>query len=912
MPESENKEEINFDFKKVKNFFSDKRVRWAITAIVLLVIIITATSIRLSNLPQLVDHTTGNYTLSDPDALYWLRLEQHLLQTGNLNGIDSMRYPSLNASYSHEMLVYVIVDAYKILSSFTHNVTIQLVDAVYPAYAFALMSIIFFFLVYVLTKSKSAAILATAFLAYSPAFLFRTITGVSGHEALGMVFLFSVFLSFVLALKNFHKSWKHTILWGILVGFLISCSFASWGGTINFIFLILPIALFIYYLFNVEKENLKEKQKFAAFYLTFVATSILGTLLVHLKPSDLYPSFMTTSGILIPAVLVFVIVDTLFDYVKGVKKSKFRLLISLAATIVVGILGLEILGKGGFSTISSIYQSLIHPLGVGRVGLTVAYFAQPYLTDFQAQTLLPFFWLFLLGMGIVCIEIVKGVKSAKHRIYLSVAGMAAIIGILFSRYSSSGVLNGVSFLSQAIYFLGFAILIACLIWIYRKDKHKLDDNLIFIFAWMFIMLITVRAAARTIFMVVPFMAFAGAYLVVRTASYTKKAKGHDRFYVVGALFLLSLVISFVYLFGNPITGNSGAYYQSSVQAAQTGPLMNDQWQNAMAWVRNNTAPGSVFSSWWDYGYLLQTAGDRPTVLDGGNSNTYWDHLMGRYVLTTPNPDTALAFWKAQNVSYFLMDFSDFGKYAAFSSIGSDASGIDRYSAPTIMAADSSKDYASSNNTMTRVFQGATFVDQDISYGGTFLPGPSSQGGQVSGYNSYVIGVTIQYARINNGTSIILSQPSAVFQYNSQQYILPMRYTYYNGQIIDYGSGINATFMIIPSINTQSNGQISIDPIGAGIYLSPKVQQSLYARLYLMGDPYNQYPTLSVGDIEENDIVSQLNARGANIKEFAYYQGQLLAPLEIWKVNYPSSILNLPQFRQPSGEYAGLDNLTLTS
>lgn len=404
------------------------------------------------------------------------------------------------------------------------------------------------------------------------------------------------------------------------------------------------------------------------------------------------------------------------------------------------------------------------------------------------------------------------------------------------------------------------------------------------------------------------MALAGAYLVVKTAEYTKKAKGHERVYITGGLLIIALLLSFVYLAGNPLTQSAGSYVLSSQQATQVGSLLNDQWENAMAWVRNDTPIGSVFLHWWDYGYILQTIGLRPTVLDGGNYDSYWDHLMGRYVLTTPNPNTAFAFMKSQNVSYLLIDFTDFGKYSAFSSIGSDASGIDRLASPTVMAADPSQDYNTGNGTL-RAYAGETFVDQDIVYQGTFLPGPSSSNGQVSGYGSYVIGATITYLQTNG--SIGIQQPQAVFYYNNQRYALPMRYVYYNNTMEDFGSGINATFMIIPSLNVSQNGQVQVDPIGAGIYLSPKVQQTLYARLYLMNDPYKQYTTFSLANIQENNIVTELRSHGINVGDFLYYQGNLLAPLKIWKTTYPSDILNLPQFRQPNGTYADLDNLTLT-
>ncbi|HTZ41676.1 MAG TPA: hypothetical protein VMC07_00510, partial [Candidatus Omnitrophota bacterium] len=592
-----------------------------------------------------------------------------------------------------------------------------------------------------------------------------------------------------------------------------------------------------------------------------------------------------------------------------VKKTKFRLFVSAAVTILLGILGLEIISGTGFNLIGKVYTLLIHPIGATRIGQTVAYYAQPYLDSFISQVSSPLFYIFLLGSALVCIEMIKKVKILKHRIYLGILEIAAVMGILFSRYSSGSVLDGVNFLSQVIYFLGFAILISCLLWIYYKDRHKIDESILFLFSWMIIMLITVRAAQRTIFIVVTFIVIVGAYFIVRAGELIGKLKGKDIRYVIGILFILSLILSFGYLFGNPFTGSSGAVSTSYAQAQQTGPLMNDQWQNAMAWVRNDTPQDAVFLHWWDYGYILQTVGLRTTVLDGGNFNSYWDHLMGRYVLTTPNPDTALSFMKSHNVSYLLIDFSDLGKYSAYSIIGSDSSGIDRYASPPTLESDSTKDYQTANGTM-RIYQGSTFVDQDISYNGLFLPGPSSEDGQVSTYNSYFVGIAMQYKNANS-SAIVIEQPSGIFQYNGQQYVVPLRYVYYNGHIIDYNNGINATFMIIPSISSGQNGGISIDPLGGGIYLSPKVQESLFAQLYLMNDPYHQYSTLSKGDFEDNYIINSLKTQNANVGEFALYQGQLLAPLKIWKVDYPSNIKFNAEFLKPSGTYGDLDNLTFT-
>ena len=96
-----------------------------------------------------------------------------------------------------------------------------------------------------------------------------------------------------------------------------------------------------------------------------------------------------------------------------------------------------------------------------------------------------------------------------------------------------------------------------------------------------------------------------------------------------------------------VIGSAQILYTSfnltKTQAKYTGPSANSQWQNSMAWVRNNTDEGSLFVHWWDYGYWVQYLGERPTIADGGHGNSFWDHLIGRYVLTTAKPEAALSF-----------------------------------------------------------------------------------------------------------------------------------------------------------------------------------------------------------------------------------------------------------------------------
>ena len=580
---------------------------------------------------------------------------------------------------------------------------------------------------------------------------------------------------------------------------------------------------------------------------------------------------------------------------------------------------MKFMGKNIFEIVGGIYIQLLHPFGLGRTGLTVAENAQPYLTDWMGQNGQIIFWFFILGMIYFGIEIAKKIKTLRHSIYFSLSWTAAIIGILFSRISSSSTLNGTNFISEVVYVLGLGLFVGYFGWLYFNDRFKLNEELIFIFAWMIFMLISGRSAIRTIFAVTPFVCFAAAYFVVKTYAYLKNFKGEVSKYFFLAMMILAVILSFISLFVNvsPIskntdgsyafTSNPGSYQLVSMQAQYIGSSTNSQWQNAMAWVRNNTGIQDIFVHWWDYGYFVQTLGLRPTVTDGGHANGYWDHLTGRYLLTTPYPETALSFMKSQNVSYLLIDPSDLGKYGAYSKIGGDKNN-DRFSSPQVIVADGKQTIETSTG-IKKVYVGSTFVDEDINYNGTFLPGTSFDKYDLPTYRSYFLGVLMSSIPDKVGAQI--EQPIGVFSYKNKQYQLPVRYVYYEGQLIDFKSGINSTIRLIPTITQNSNGQINLDRLGAGIYLSKKVSEGLFARLYLMDDPFNQYPTIKIAHSEPEPVVKQLAAQGINLGDFIYFNG-LRAPLKIWKVEYPNNTLIRSEFVAENGGYGELDGLQFTA
>ncbi len=899
-----------------QKFFKSSKFQIALTVILFLLILFNSANIRLSSLPNLIDATTGDYTLSDPDALYFLRMAEVVVNTGSLEGVDNMRSPGANIHYIKEIMPYCIAYLYKGWTLFNKDISLNYVAAVSNVFFYGIGLVVFFFLVYVLTKSKTASLLASAFLAYSPAYLFRTMAGVPDHDALGMIGFFAILLSFVYAIKKHRTGFKQTTLWGIILGLFTGFTLAAWSGAVTFIFLIIPISFLLIYLFDDHYDNLKEKQKLISLYLGWIIFYLLSAMLFGFAFSDAFGKLLVAASLLVPGVIGLIIVDTVFIY--GFKNSKlvsskYRLLYSALIAAILGILALIVHYGSLAPFIEQVYTHLINPFGIasetgGRLGLTVSENQQPYAVDWISQTGKVLFYFFVFGIGIIGFQIAKEIKSNKHKLFFSFSWILAIIGLLFSRYSSSSIFNGDNFISRAVYILGFLIFIAYFAWLYFNDRFKIRPEIALMFAWMIVMLVVGRSAARTIFVATPFVCFAAVYFIMEIYAYTKRARDETLRYIAWTVVIVALLFSATFMFGNPFTKSLGTYQIVSSQAQSMGPVANDQWQSSMAWVRNNTGARDIFVHWWDYGYLVQTVGKRPSVSDGGHSaGDGGDHNVGRYLLTTPNPETALSYMKSWNVSYLLIDPTELGKYGAYSRIGGDKN-HDRYANPAVIVSDAKQTVETANSTK-RIYQGTTFVDADISYDNIFLPGTIFDKYQFAYPKSYFIGTIIEFGNNKNDSVNTIKQPQAVFVYNNKQFTLPVRYVYYNNRIIDFKTGINSTIMLIPLIQQTTTGKIQIDNLGAGIYMSERVQEGLFARLYLMNDPYNQYPTLTTAHFEDDQVVKALKAQGMDLGEFVYFQG-FRGPLKIWNVTYPDGTKTHAEFLENGiiKGYGGLDYL----
>ncbi len=867
--------------------------------LVLALIIWFSAFIRTRNLPALRDVTTGGWTLGpDLDPFLFLRWSKDIIFSGSLPAIDFMRNVPLGYPTESEFvfLPHLMALFHKLAIMFG-SVSIEHSAVLFPVFMFTLTVISFFLFVRKLFVAQTGAYAATLialvasfFLSVIPALLPRTIAGIPEKESAAFFFMFLAFFFFL-------HSWSAEkrvprFVYAILAGIATAGMGLIWGGVI-YIFITISLAFLIAFLL---KQVQGSKQ---LIFPVWLVTSLL--LVMPFSTRYSLPNLIVSESTSIPIAVCFLIMVNYLLFETRLRDkitTRFAKIppqfLSLIVTGILLVIGLVIIDGPGavIGKFTALIDKLINPFTQTRFNITVAENRMPYFNEWAGSfgphlfNIPITFWLFFIG-SIYLFWNMTQVFEKKARRYLTLAYIIFLFALIFSRIRPDGLLNGENFFSNLVYFSGMIILVGTFLYWYfayfkqsRLDELKsLDFGFLSLFSLFFLSVVSARGGVRLILVLVPPAAILASYLLVnlgRTAN--SKPQGWKVFtWIAFVIVLLGAFFAGVQ-FAKASIGTAHGYVPSSY---------TQQWQKAMAWVRENTAPNAVFGHWWDYGYWVQTMGERATVLDGGNAIVYWNHFMGRYALTGPDEKEALSFLYAHNTTHFLIDSTDIGKYPAFSSIGSNEN-YDRYSWLNQMLKDPTKTVELKNATRF-VYTGGYIFDDDFVYtaNGTTIFIPALKGGVAA----------ILLEQTNTGE---LRQPQAIAVYQNKQYQFPLRYAFFNDTLIDFKKGVDAGIYIFPVFQQEAN-RVGIDSTGALIYLSNKTVRSQLARLYLYGE---ETPAFTLVHTQDDPIVEQLKALTilGSDQDFVYFQG-IRGPIKIWEINYPKNIaLNSTyletQFRDP--------------
>ena len=863
------------------NFLKNKKVQNSIAILLFLLILILGVWIRIQPIVNgnLIDQTTEDYIPLALDPYYFLRHAETLLENGGVypEEGDNFRSPHLEVDWHSEILPQSIVLIYKVSQTLNPESTLNFAAILNPVIFFIFGLIIFFILSWVLTRNKWIAVIGSLILTIIPPYLYRTLAGFSDHESIGMFGFFTAILLFFLGLFYLERkksSYIKSSGFGLIAGFGTMFAIASWGGIGKFLFMIFPLAFLIRWLTRKDKDAWNYVNFYASWFIgVLISTLIFGYSTISVVKGQM----LIPSGILTFLVLGYSIIETILikSNLLNNKIMKYKELISFGLILIFGGIFYQFFVGNIFDLMSNLLSTILNPFKGTRLAQTVAEQKAPYLTELISQVGKTIFWTFLVGCLIVGWKIATGIKIKKLRPLFVIAFSFFVFGILFSKISPSSILNGDNLISKALFFISFLTIAITSIYIYKKSDWSIDIRWIFIVSWMIPMLLAVRSAIRVFFAIVPFISLMVPFAFFEIANWGKKNKD-DLMKILSLALILFLTVLLV------IT--SITYFKTvKQQASYQTPSYNTDWQNAMKFIRENTTEGAIFAHWWDYGYWVQTGGNRPTFSDGGHSQgDFGNHIFGRYVLTTPDPNTAKSFFKTNNISYLLIDPSDISKYGAYSSIGTGKNVDDRTSYIATFTSDLSEVQETRNSTL-RFYRGGIMLDDDLRYvdesQDVFLP-----------KNKAGVGAII-LEKNERG----YSQPKGVYVYNNKQYTLPIRYLFVNEELIDFNSGINATIFIHPNLINSQLGQ-QVDSDGAAMYLSEKVKDSLVAKLYLMNDPLGEY--------EELELIHEESSY-----PFAFNYGGYRGPIKIWeiKTDEMDDILTHKEFSSNEGDFGILDD-----
>lgn len=860
---------------KVIKYIKENKNLWIY--LLLVGIILFGGYIRTLNFGFLHDVSNNAWLSVDLDSHIYLKYAKTILHEGAVPEIDTTRFVPLGApTANYAFTAYAIYFLYKVMHFLVPSVTLEFADVVYPVVAFGI-GIIFFFLLSRRLLGSKTALLGSLLLAISPAFLQRTMGGSSDHDALGMMFLFIAMYLFVAAWQS--KTMKNTLWLGVGAGVATGLTGLTWGAW-KFLALIFGLFVLLEYVFQ------KIERRHVYLYGSWLIVAILVMVSwVPLFPlSSLIKSVTTAIPIFI---LVVLIVDLmvyqyhLFGLDAKLKGKLPPAVVSILIAVALGVIGMVIMiGPTQLGTqLLEAKSLLLHPMGKDRWELTVAEQHQPYFIDALSSFGPKFiavpavYFLFLLGTVLAFYGMVKQNKS---KVKLVLAYVLFLFGILWSRYSPSSVLNGTSPLSVILYFGSFVALAGLAIYYilhaYYKDKESYqqlktwDSNLLFVLIWVLFMVIAARGAIRLLFVFAPVAILLAAYALVECGRMIWKMKTKPLQVTLALLLLLILVSPLA----SPFSGIIPDSVQSSIkQAMYTGPPYNQFWQRAGGWVRENIPKEAVFAHWWDYGYWVQNGFERASVLDGANKVKYWNYLMGRHVLTGQSQEEALQFLYAHQATHMLIVSDEIGKYTAYSSIGSDEK-YDRYSWITTFMMNE-KGTQETRNATILMFQGSHGFDDDFTWEGQVFPA------RQAGVGAVFLPVSKIVADNNSSSgTYVFGQPTIAIVKDGKRTDVPLQCLYINGRMMRFpGAGYNGCFRLMPILGGE--GKV-INGFGAGLFVSEEGMKALWTNVYIFDQKNPDYDTSAFEEIygtEKSGV------------PLAIYQGRLIGPIKIWKINYPN-------------------------
>jgi len=557
--------------------------------------------------------------------------------------------------------------------------------------------------------------------------------------------------------------------------------------------------------------------------------------------------FTITKGLLLSDLgILYLVFVTVFLITSKYSNLETRINIpnQVIVLTIIGILVLFILAISDSFSFSEIINKLLNAGGTSKVDFTTSealpakvMLGNGYYGQFNEFIFLSYFGFILL------IYRLFSKLSKKERIVLTSIFSISIGLIMFGNWNNKIIIMENTY----IHFL-IANAILFLIYyseIFRKKNHHHINNLvnpeILIFISYFLVTgLLARTAVRFLFLMSPIVAILSAYFIIQVYSKLR----NERIYSIG-LIILTLI-----LLNNSIN-------QSIDMSERMGSSFPGQWESSMNWINENTPEDSIITHWWDYGYWTQYYADRATVSDGGRAGGDLGlYTLARYGMLGSDDKETMEYFKSRNVNYLLFSEEEIGKYGAFSYIGSNIN-KDKYTTLGIMGLNSINEIRDGNKLN---YAGNWIYDSELIEGNKIINANTAKINKIS------FNINTEGNKISDG---ILALSTNNFQ---KDYDLGC--IYMNGEkILDDYSELDVCVTILPTFNGENKNDF-----GSIMIQSKRAYEGLFSKLYIHDQKIEGY-TLVYSD---NTPLGLFN-------------GRIVGPIKIWKINYSGNENNLERF-----------------
>jgi len=565
----------------------------------LLIIGILAIAFSMSFLIRFQPAEFG-YELNEFDPYFNFRATEYITENGLVayfDWHDDMSWHPIGRDVSATSQVMLHITTASMYQIFGGSSSLYDFTIIFPVIIGSLTTIVIFALVRVI-GGTTAGLFSSLFFALSLPIIIRGNLGWTKSEPLGLFFgLLGTYL-FLSAINANNK--KHALMKLVGGGIIFAFGLSSWGGIQ---FFIIPLGLFFFALPFIRKDH-----RFLVWAIPVFTFTLLITTLAFERPGESFVFGM--GGFTLIGSTAFLIACIIIQKISKEEKKLRNGFYFLAGTIISGIVLISTNAISAFIVPPGFrYLNAINPFLTTTNPLVDS--VAEHATTTTAQSF--FFLSILMIFGGIGVWLLLRNKTNQDTSSLKIQNDMIIFTLLIGLigvYVSSAFVRLEVFASISVIILssiGLAILTNKFFTSSNQSQKKLFKP------------------TRTITKI-SFVA------------------------IIVILFVLPTIL--------PVNANwisSGKAPLTILNGGTSFGIVTNDWLDALEWIKTNTPKDSVIAAWWDYGYWIQTMGERKTLADNSTMDSIRIKNIAKMLLS--EPDQAWKMLQEMDADYILIFIS---------------------------------------------------------------------------------------------------------------------------------------------------------------------------------------------------------------------------------------------------------------